>query len=70
MRKRELLQVCGKDYCDYVPCVELRITQLESDGLDAGALRDWLAELRAQDGRMADAEKAWLAAIDAGVALV
>lgn len=70
MRKRELLQVCGKDYCDYVPCVELRITQLEADGLDAGALRDWLAELRAQDGRMADAEKAWLAAIDAGVALV
>jgi len=68
--KRELLQVCGKDYCDYVPCVELRIAQLESDGLDAGALRDWLTELRAQDGRMADAEAGWLAAIDAGVALV
>jgi hypothetical protein len=70
VRKGELFQVCGKLYCDYVPCVELRIAQLDAEGFDTSALRDWLAELRAQDGRMADAEKAWLAAIDAGVALV
>ena len=70
MRKRELLQVCGKDYCDYIPCVELRITQLEADGLDSGELRVWLTELREQDGRMSDAEAAWLSAIDKGVALV
>jgi hypothetical protein len=70
VRKRELLQVCGKDYCDYIPCVELRITQLEADGLDSGELRVWLTELREQDGRMADAEAAWLSAIDKGVSLV
>jgi len=70
VRKKGFIKVCEKFYCDYIPCVEERIAELEAEGFDAGALRDWLTELRAQDGRMADAEKAWLAAIDAGVALV
>lgn len=70
MRKRDFIKVCEKTYCDYVPCVEQRIVELEERGLDSGEMRRWLAELREQDGRMADAEAAWLAAIDAGVALV
>lgn len=64
------LKVCEKTYCDYIPCVEQRIVELEAGGLDSGEMREWLAELRDQDGRMADAESEWFAAIDAGVALV
>lgn len=70
MRKKGFIKVCEKFYCDYVPCVEQRIAELEAEGFDATQLREWLVELRAEDGRMADAEMAWLAAIDAGVALV
>lgn len=70
MRKRSFIKVCEKFYCDYVPCVEQRIAELEAEGFDATKLREWLAELRQQDGRMADAEAEWLAAIDAGIALV
>ena len=70
MRKRSFIKVCEKFYCDYVPCVEQRIAELEADGFDATKLREWLTELRQQDGRMADAEAEWLAAIDAGIALV
>lgn len=70
MRKRKYIVPCEKDYCDYVPCVEERIARLEEQGLDSGELRKWLTELREQDGRMWDAEAAWLEAIDKGVALV
>ena len=70
MRKRSFIKVCEKFYCDYIPCVEQRIAELEAEGFDATQLREWLAELREQDGRMADSEAEWLAAIDAGVALV
>lgn len=70
MRKSGAIKVCGKAYCDYVPCVELRIEQLDAQGLDAGEMRQWLAELREQDDRMAGSEAEWLAAIDKGLALV
>ena len=70
MRESGAIKVCGKLYCDYVPCVELRIAQLDAEDFDTSALRDWLAELQAQDDRMADAEAEWLAAIDKGLALV
>ena len=58
------VEVCEKFYCDYSPCVEERIAQLDAEGFDTGKLREWLVELRAEDGRMADAEMAWLGALD------
>jgi hypothetical protein len=70
MPKRPFIKVCDKDYCDYIPCVEERIVQLGDQGLDSGEMRLWLAELRAQDGRMVDAEIAWLEALDAKAAIV
>lgn len=70
MRKLGAIRVCEKTYCDYVPCVELKVEQLDSQGLDSGEMRRWLAELREQDARMAGAEDEWFAAIDKGVALV
>ncbi len=64
------LKVCEREFCDYLPCVEQKIVELELQGLDAGATRDWLTELRQQERRMAEAEAEWFAAIDKGVALV
>ena len=64
MRKKGFIKVCEKLYCDYIPCVEERIAQLDAEGFDTSELRGWLVELRAEDGRMADAEMAWLGAID------
>ena len=64
MRKKRFIKVCEKFYCDYIPCVEERIAELEAEGFDATQLREWLVELRAEDGRMADAEMAWLGALD------
>ncbi len=70
MRKKGFIKVCEKFYCDYVPCVEQRIAELEADGFDATQLREWLVELRAEEGRMADSEMAWLGALDEKAAIV
>ena len=70
MRKKGFIKVCEKFYCDYVPCVEQRIAELDAEGFDTGKLRGWLVELRAEDGRMSDAEMAWLGALDEKVAIV
>ena len=70
MRKKVFIKVCEKLYCDYIPCVEERIAQLDAEGFDTSELRGWLVELRAEDGRMADAEMAWLGALDAKAAIV
>ena len=70
MRKKGFIKVCEKFYCDYVPCVEQRIAELEEEGFDATQLREWLVELRAEEGRMADSEMAWLGALDEKAAIV
>ena len=33
------VKVCEKFYCDYAPCVEERIAQLDAEGFDTGKLR-------------------------------
>lgn len=70
MRKKGFIKVCDKFYCDYIPCVEQRIAELEAEEFDATQLREWLVELREQEGRMADAEMAWLGALDEKSAIV
>ena len=70
MRKKGFIKVCEKFYCDYVPCVEQRIAELDAEGFDTDKLRGWLVELRAEDGRMADSEMAWLGALDEKAAIV
>lgn len=64
MPKRKFIKVCDKAYCDYVPCVEERIAQLEEQGLDSGDMRRWLGELSAQDDRARESEAEWLATLD------
>jgi len=59
------IEVCEKFYCDYAPCVEQRIAELEAEEFDATKLREWLTELREQDRRMTESEKAWLGTLDA-----
>ena len=51
------IKVCEKFYCDYAPCVEQRIAELEAEGFDATKLRAWLEEVKASDAR----EALWLA---------
>lgn len=64
MSKRKYIVICDKFYCDYVPCVEERIAQLDSEGFDTEKLREWLVELREQEGRFWASESEWLAALD------
>lgn len=51
------VKVCEKLYCDYSPCVEERIAQLDAEGFDTGKLRKWLEEVKASDAQ----EAIWLA---------
>jgi hypothetical protein len=49
--------VCEKFYCDYSPCVEERIAQLDAEGFDTGKLREWLEKVKLSDAQ----EAIWLA---------
>jgi hypothetical protein len=57
------IKVCEKFYCDYAPCVEQRIAELEADGFETTKLRKWLEEVRASDAR----EALWLAEHNEGL---
>ena len=57
------IKVCEKFYCDYAPCVEQRIAELEADGFETTKLRKWLEEVRASDAR----EAIWLAEHNEGL---
>ncbi len=57
------IKVCEKFYCDYAPCVEERIVQLDAEGFDTGKLRKWLEEVKASDAR----EALWLAEHNEGL---
>lgn len=57
------LKVCEKFYCDYIPCVEERIAQLDAEGFDAGKLREWLVKLNLYK----DQEAIWLAEHNEGL---
>ncbi len=57
------VKVCEKLYCDYSPCVEERIAQLDAEGFDTGKLRKWLEEVKASDAQ----EAIWLAEHNEGL---
>ena len=57
------VKVCEKDYCDYAPCVEEKIRQLELDGLDAADQKAWLEKVRLSDAQ----EAIWLAEHNEGL---
>ena len=57
------IKVCEKFYCDYAPCVEQRIAELEADGFETTKLRKWLEEVKASDAR----EALWLAEHNEGL---
>ena len=57
------IKVCEKFYCDYAPCVEQRIAELDAEGFDTGKLRKWLDEVKASDAR----EALWLAEHNEGL---
>ena len=57
------IKVFEKFYCDYAPCVEERIVQLDAEGFDTGKLRKWLEEVKASDAR----EALWLAEHNEGL---
>lgn len=64
MPKRKYIKVCDQEPCDYLPCVEERIAQLEDQGLDSGALRTLADQIREADARMWESESDWLATLD------
>lgn len=57
------VKVCERFYCDYAPCVEGRIAQLDADGFDTGRLREWLEKVRLSDAQ----EAIWLAEHNEGL---
>ena len=57
------VKVCEKFYCDYSPCVEERIAQLDAEGFDTGKLREWLEKVKLSDAQ----EAIWLAEHNEGL---
>jgi hypothetical protein len=57
------VKVCERVYCDYSPCVEERIAQLDAEGFDTGKLRKWLEKVKLSD----EQEAIWLAEHNEGL---
>jgi hypothetical protein len=66
MRNRDYIQTCSDSGCDYLPCLDNRIAELEQRGLDSTELLAYRDTVRLAEGRFWAAEAEWLAALDSG----